>query len=1097
VDDRYALLSYVGHGGMSVVFRARDRLKGDIVALKRMTAPQPPQDGAKRGTVPPPVATTGWEDLLDRDRSVARDRSSAASAWESRLRLALAREFRTLATLRHPNIISVLDYGFATSGEPFFTMELVDHPRSLLEAAEGLPELQKVDLLVQVLRALSYLHRRGVIHRDLKPSNVLVDDRVRVLDFGIAVHRGEQQTGASGTLTHIAPEVLRGEPLTEAADLYAVGVMAYEIFAGQHPFAGFVSDALYLSVLALDPDLGPVQARPAVKEVVRRLLSKDPGARYASADDTIDALLEAAALDGPRHTRATRESFLQAASFVDRVDQQRALSGAVARLMAGQGGVWMIEGESGIGKTRLLDEVRTLALVQGAKVVRGQAGSDARGAFDLWREPLRHLLLSTVIDDAEAGTLAALVPDVEVLIGRPVAQLPANPQTARVQMLGAIGAVFERQRAPVLLILEDLHWARESLDVLRELARQLPGWPVLIIGSFRSEEAPGLAHTIPGASHLRLGPLARDDIAMLTGSMLGSARAPVVEFLDRHTEGHVFFLVEAVRALAEDAGSLEQVGRLPLPERLMTRGIEAVLARRLEKIPEAARSVFAWSAVIGRVLDQRLLEDVFGAAHVAEALALGMETGVLEVSDNRFRFAHDKFREHTLETLDPGHRRDLHRDVAAAIERVHGGGKAWAAMLAYHHREAEQPDREAPFSALAGQVALEQGAYGEATRLLARVIALYEMAPPADRAQELDILLHYGAVLVATQTWSTPELKRVYDRVIERAAELGAQERMIPALHGLAMFSLFRGDITTTHELAVRYAKLAEDTGDIIGTIQAALVLANVTTWLGRHAESKSHHERVIELYHPAQLPVHMSRYGWNPRIVVMVSHTVSTCICGEPDRAVQMYREAIETAEATGHPFSIAIALQIGAWVHHLRRDVPETLHHAEALARLAGEHGFPAFAALADAFGGWAMVHTGQAERGIERLRAAVAAEQRMGGLVTRFYASQLADACLTAGAVDDALAVLRDALRDDVTTQERCYHPELHRLLGEAWRARGDVEQAETAMTSARTLAEAQGARLFELRAIIGLIRLREARPAELERLRELRASPGPVR
>jgi tetratricopeptide (TPR) repeat protein len=1066
VDERYELLSYVGHGGMGVVFRARDRLKGDIVALKRMTDPTP-------ALAPPPAVAEHSATLS----------AAGRTGWitENRHRLALAREFRTLAALRHPNIISVLDYGFATNGEPFFTMELIERPRTLLEAASELPELQKVELLVQVLRALSYLHRRGVIHRDLKSSNVLVDDRVRVLDFGIAAHRSEGAI-ASGTLSHMAPEVLQGEPATEAADLYAVGVMAYKMFAGQHPFPGFVGDALRMAVIALEPELGLLAGYPALSPIIGRLLAKDPAARYPGADATLDALLEATALAVPRHTRATRESFLQAASFVDRIDEQRALAGAVSRVMAGEGGVWLIEGASGIGKTRLLDEIRTRALVEGARVVRGQAGSDARGAFELWREPLRHLLLGTAIEDSEASTLAALVPDVGELIGRPVAQQPADPQTARAQMLGTIGAIFGRQRAPVLLFLEDLHWAREALDVLRELAPRLPGLPVLIIGSFRGEEAPGLAQTVPGAHHLRLDPLARADIATLAGSMLGAARAPVVDFLDRHTEGNVFFLVEAVRALAEEAGSLEQIGESPLPERLMTSGIEAVVARRLEKLPEAARPVLDFCAVVGRALDQPLLEGVFGAAQVAEALALGTETAVLEVSEDRFRFAHDKFREHALEALGLARRRALHAEVAAAIERIHGGGKVWAAALAYHHREAAQPDREAPFSALAGQVALEQGAYGDATRLLERALTLYEAHPAADRTAELDLLLHYGAVLQAIQSWSSPEVRRVYDRVIALAAELGTQERTIPALHGLAMASLFRGDCRTAHELAIRYMKLADATGDVLGQIQAAVILANVAKWLGHHGESEPHHQRVIELYEPAQLPLHMARYGWNPRVVASVSHAVSTCIRGEPDRAVQMYRDALAAAEETAHPFAIAIALQIGAWVHHLRREVPETLRCAEAMARVAGEHGFVVFMVLADAFGGWAMVHAGQTERGLERLRSAVAAQRRIGGLAITLCVSQLADAYLTVGAADEALAVLRETLDDDVTTQERCYHPELYRLLAEVWRIKGDAAQAEAALTSARSLAEEQGARLFELRAIAGLARLREARPAD---------------
>src|SRR5215212_3078279 len=145
--------------------------------------------------------------------------------------------------------------------------------------------------------------------------------------------------------------------------------------------------------------------------------------------------------------------------------------------------------------------------------------------------------------------------------------------------------------------------------------------------------------------------------------MLGSARAPVIDFLDRHTEGNVFFLVEAVRALAEETGSLERVGESPLPERLVTSGIEAVIARRLAKLPDAARPVIAFCAVVGRTLDQPLLEDVFGAPRVAEVLALGTEAAVLEVSDNRFRFAHDKFREHALEALGLARRRELHAEV--------------------------------------------------------------------------------------------------------------------------------------------------------------------------------------------------------------------------------------------------------------------------------------------------------------------------------------------------------------------------------------------------------------------------------------------------
>jgi serine/threonine protein kinase/tetratricopeptide (TPR) repeat protein len=748
-DRRYVLHERLGVGGMGEVYRATDRLAGRSVALKRVLT----------SATDPAHATLGR-------------------------RAALADEFQILASLRHPNIVSVLDYGFDADQRPYFTMALLQGPRTFARYALTRPVPERMALVVEILRALAYLHRRGIVHRDLKPGNVLVDadGRVRVLDFGIAVGRGSDHRMA-GTVGYIAPEVLQGESATEASDLFAVGVMAFEVLTGARPFFGPDTQSVVEAVLHGEPDFArlsravaspldpataedradlptsppvapteapitvaeeatrafdPTSAAPGVATVraavppattlvgvIRRLLARDPRDRYSNAATVVREISAVMGTPLPAETADTRESFLQAAPLIGRDEERRRLLGALEKVSAGRGRVLLVGGESGVGKSRLLDELRTAALVRGVNVAQGQAVSEGGAPYQLWRGPLRQLIVLSEPTDFQAGVVKAVVPDVEMLLDRPVADPPPVSTDARQERLQSVIEQLFEVRTPTLVVLEDLHWAPDGAALLRRLVAVAARAPLLIVGSYRQDEARSLPEQVAGAERMDLDRLSLASVAALTEAMLGSVpgREKLVEYLHRETEGNAFFLVEVVRALAEQAGELDDVARMALPERVLSGGMRQLIGQRLERVPAEHRERLRLAAVLGRELDLAALGAGAGD-HLDEWLLACSAASVLEVQRDRWRFSHDKLRETLVAALSDSERVTLHQQAAAGLEAAYPDRGAHAAALAHHWGVAGNRIKEALYAALGGQRAVESAAFPEAVALLTRALDL-------------------------------------------------------------------------------------------------------------------------------------------------------------------------------------------------------------------------------------------------------------------------------------------------------------------------------------------------------------------------------------
>jgi tetratricopeptide (TPR) repeat protein len=650
---------------MGAVYQATDRLQQTQVALKQVRLP---------------------------DANYNAQRTPETN----HAKLALAQEFRALASLQHPHIISVLDYGFAQNSTPFFTMPLLQDAQPITQWAQDKTQEDTIQLLMQLLEALTYLHQRGIIHRDIKPANILVSDgQVYVLDFGLALSQTQQQS-VGGTLAYMAPEVLQGATTSTASDQFALGLIAYEMLTGRYPFSKHPA-RMIASIVQQQPDFSTLP--PALAPIVAKLMAKQPQERFDDIWTAKRAFAQATEQD--HDETATRESLLQTATFVGRDDELAQLTQALEDLSEGNGSAWLIGGESGVGKTRLFNEVRIRALVEGIAVWRGQAIADGGHRYALWQDIVRQVLLHITPTTREVSILQAILPDISTYTGIATQDLPTlDAQAEQERLASVLAGCIARIKQPTLIMLEDLQWAGDSLFLLNWLTRLQDDLTLLIIANYRDDEAPTLSDDLPTMHHMALARLQDDAIQLLSQAILGeNARHPQVQdFLTRQTEGNAFFLIEVMRALAEDAGSLQNIGQSTLPQSIITGGIQRVVQKRLAQIPEDLHPLLAHSAIIGRVLDMPLLAEHHNSQRIEAWLHQGVNSAILEKQGDMWQFAHDKLREQVLADMDTTIARHWHTLTAQSIEALHADAlKTQIERLAHHWQGAGNDERFAHY----------------------------------------------------------------------------------------------------------------------------------------------------------------------------------------------------------------------------------------------------------------------------------------------------------------------------------------------------------------------------------------------------------------
>ena len=710
--QRFEIVRCLGQGGMGVVYEAFDREQNATVALKTLHSPN--------------------SDAL----------------------LRLKREFRSLQNVQHANLVTLGEL-IEERGTWFFTMELIRgvplldyvmHGRvsGIEDTLTSLPshsfdEDRLRSCLQQLARALSVLHTAGKVHRDVKPSNILVDanGHLSLLDFGLISDRAEEWSGENvvGTIAYMAPEQAAGRRVGPEADWYAVGVMLYEALTGALPFSG-PSMQVLLAKQCSEPE-PPASLAATVPddldELCVELLRLDPARRPDGASILRRLGVSSRASVARLTMSAPSRSGEGAPPFVGREPELAALERAFDAVRAGRGVTVLVHGESGVGKTTLLRAfVDRMTVDERVLVLSGRCYEREAVPFkamDGIVDALAHALER--MPKVEA---AALVPQRASLllqafpVLRRVGVLAdarryeiADPAELRTRMFAALRELFCRlaDRRPVILCIDDLHWADgDSMALLHELLRAPEAPPLLLLASVRltaSEDAVRRkVEELPGdVRSLDVKELGRDAARALACALMRYRAQKVdpseADALAAEAEGHPLFLDELVR----HAASQERTGRAAM-------GLGDVLCARIARLDDVPQRLLELVAVAGTPIDNEVLARALDIsfAELTRQIAVLRTASLVRARGarraDRVEPYHDRVRHAVLSTLDDEARRVVHHQLARAIE---SSARSDAEALAVHYGLAGDRPQAARFASLAAETASRGLAFEQAARL--------------------------------------------------------------------------------------------------------------------------------------------------------------------------------------------------------------------------------------------------------------------------------------------------------------------------------------------------------------------------------------------
>ncbi len=1127
--SHYRILSKLGAGGMGEVYLAEDTRLKRKVALKLLPA----------------------ELTADAER-VRRFEQEAQAA----------------SALSHPNIVAVYDIGECEAGR-FIVMELVAGRtlRSMIAEDHSLETL--LALGTQMARALSAAHAAGITHRDIKPDNIMVreDGYVKVLDFGLARLRpatesdGEAATLAQqttpgtvmGTVAYMSPEQARGANVGHPSDVFALGIVLYELATGRHPFN---ADTLvgYLHAITLQTPAPPISLQPelpaAFNDLILRMLAKGANER-PTASEVAQRLPE---IERQGDRAAEREGAtlilaphpvpsvpsIPARHTVGRERERHELRAAFNTAHAGGGSLLCVAGEPGIGKTTLVEDfLAELAADKQSTIARGRCSERLAGTEAYL--PLLEALDALLRDDPNrAAPMRQLAPtwyaQVASVSGEDseaqklLAEVKAASQERMKRELAAYLQAIAQTR-PLVIFFDDLHWADVStIDLLSFLAGKFDALRVLIVVTYRPSDMLLAKHPFlqikPDLQargycrELQLEFLNETEIAQYLSLEFPQHRFPA-EFprlIHAKTEGNPLFMADLVRYL-RDRGVIAQTSgvwmlaqTLPDIERELPESVRGMIERKLAQLSEDDRKLLTCASVQGYEFDSAVVAQVLklDADEVEERLEKleRVFAFVKLTSENEFpnhtltlkyRFVHVLYQNALYASLRATRKATLSREVAQTMEGFYGAQRTSVANeLAALYEAGREYARAAEYYRLAAEHDTRVFAYQEAIVLARRGLGLLKSVPDttARTRQELALQITLSVPLGACRGLASQESRELFTRARELAQQLGDPPELLTIMYGQWRSYLIGGDNNTALELGEEFLALARAKAPA-AMVRAHQIMASVLKYRGEFTSACVHSKELLAIWNPqphdGEAVVHAAE---NPAMIGLFIGAWSRWNLGYPEQALQQSHEALALARRDASPYGLALATFMAAELHIGRREHQRVREMAEDCLAICTEHGFPQWLANGYICRGWALVAAGQGAAGVAQMREGITAMHAIEADLQRSrYLALLGEACGATGQLAEGLSLLAEALAFAEQYGERFFEAEIYRLRGELLlKSEAPQAAAEECFHQAIKVAQRQQAKSLELRAMMSLARLWQRQGKIIEAQQRLAAVYG---